>query len=54
MQGHLDRLIARDLLLVQESPNGSRTVTLNPALLDEAQSLINRTITPFWEELVVD
>lgn len=54
METHLMRLIEREVFLVQGLNTGGLEVTLNPALLDEIQNLINRTITPFWEPMVTD
>jgi hypothetical protein len=54
METHLMRLIEREVFLVQGLNTGGLEVTLNPALLDEIQNLINRTITTFWEPMVAD
>jgi hypothetical protein len=54
MEAHHNRLIESEVLLVREMGAGGRAVTLNPALLEETQNLINRTVTPFWESLIAD
>ena len=55
MRKSVEILLDHDLLITAStSPEdlATREIALNPARLDEAQNLINRTITPFWETLL--
>ena len=47
-----ERLIQSNLILTAEEGGSSVGVAINPDLLDEVQNLINRTVSPFWEEVL--
>lgn len=56
MRTHIDRLLDQEVLLAEgeDAASDTKLVSVNPTLLEEVQNLINRTISPFWEELVTD
>jgi hypothetical protein len=47
-----ERLIDEELL-VADDPENAAFVTINPERLDEVQNLVNRTVSAFWEPLLV-
>ncbi len=58
MKAGLDKLLAAEVLKTEITKNGTdgqkAAVALNPDLISEMQSLINRDISDFWQPLLVD
>ncbi|MBW7882613.1 MAG: hypothetical protein H3C34_08240 [Caldilineaceae bacterium] len=54
MKENINRLIEKHVLTAHERIGDAEgiSVSLNPAVLEEVQNMINRTITPFWEDIV--
>lgn len=53
MRRNIERLIERSLLLENsQAEQDSRLVSLNPDMVAEIQNLINRTVSPFWADIV--